>query len=310
MTADLLAQDNLQDVEIPNTTIKMKGLRTRHPQAPAQKPFRFPEKEIRAIAAGIKLGCNILMTGPTGCGKSSLPIALASHLGRPIVRFNMNGETRVAQIVGQQRPASKDGVLTLTFSLGALAKALEEGWWVVLDEIEAALPSVLFVLQSVLEEGHRSIFIPELDRNIDAHPEFAIFATGNTLGYRASTRSKYSGTNVLNTAFLDRFGVVVDCGYPERKEEIQRVLAHVPDADQDYVDGICRVAEELRKDKNFKNDFSTRRCIQWARLLPEFDNDVITTSELAFVLKYESPTDAQISREVIGRIFGYSKEAR
>jgi len=299
--------EKLQEIEIPDTGVKMLGLEVAHPQAPKARPYRFPKAETADVAAGVKLGLNIMLTGPTGCGKTSLPTAIAAKLGRPLVRFNMNGETRVAHILGQQRPVAQEGVLTLVFSLGVFAQAMRDGYWVILDEIEAALPSVLFVLQPVLEEGNRSIQIPDTGEVIHAHPEFAIFATGNTLGYRAAARAKYAGTNVLNSAFVDRFGMVIDCAYPSRQEEVERVRVHVPDCDSDYIDGICRTAEELRRDSGFRADFSTRRCIQWARLLAPYANDVLQTAELAFVRKLESPTDAKVAREVIRRIFGYSQ---
>jgi len=309
---DHLADANKHEIEVPDTGVMMVGLKQAHPQAPspsvAQK-YRFPKDVVEEVAVAIHLGENIIFTGPTGCGKTSLPTALASHLGRPLMRFNMNGETRVSNLVGMNKPAAKDGVLTLLFVLGMLAQAMREGWWVILDEIEAAIPSVLFVLQPVLEAGNRSLQIPETGEVIVAHPEFRIFATGNTLGYRASARARYSGTNMMNAAFIDRFGVVIDCRYPSLEEEHERLTCHCPDVDDDFIEGIARVADALRKDEKFKTDFSTRRCIQWAKLLPHFDYDVIRTAEMAWIRKLESPIDAKVAREIVRRKFGYGEDA-
>ena len=260
-----------KEVDVQGTGVMMRQLAARHAMAPRITPYRFPKQETGDIAHGVRLGLNIMLVGPTGCGKTSLPTNLAGYLGRPLVRLNMNGETRVSHIIGQQRPTAQDGVLTLTFSLGAFAQAMKGGYWVVLDEIEAALPSVLFVLQPVLEEGNRTLHVPDTGEVIEAHPEFAIFATGNTLGYRAAMRSRHAGTNVLNSALIDRFGMVIDCHYPSRGEEFERLKIQVPAphavrastgdaakdlsrlageqaAHNDALDGICRVAEELRKD--------------------------------------------------------------
>nr|MCH9836952.1 hypothetical protein [bacterium] len=49
----------------------------------------------------------------------------------------------------------------------------------------------------------------------------------------------------------------------------------------------------------------TRRVIQWARLLPHFDFDVLRAFELSCVRKLENPTDAKVAREVCKRIFAY-----
>ena len=305
---DHLADANKYAVAVPDCDLTMIGLRQAHPEAPppgvAQK-YRFHADLAEELSVAVTLAENVLLTGPTGCGKTSLPTALASLLGRPLVRFNLNGETRVSNLVGMNKPAAKDGVLTLVFALGMLAKAMREGWWVILDEIEAAIPSVLFVLQPVLEAGNRSLQIPETGEVIEAHEDFRVFATGNTLGYRASARARYSGTNAMNAAFIDRFGVIIDCRYPSKEEEHERILCHCPDVDADYIDGVARVAHALRQDEKFRSDFSTRRCIQWASLLPHFGYDAIRTSEMAWVRKLESATDAKVARAVVRRCFGY-----
>ncbi len=278
---------------------------TEHKDAPPARPYVFDAKQTKDLSVAIKLAMNVLLTGPTGCGKTSVIGALAYVAQRPLVRFNCDGETRVSNLRGQQRPAAKDGVLTLVFSLGALAKAMMEGWWVLLDEIDAALPSVLFVLQSVLEEDRRVLVIPETGKTIVAHPDFRIFATGNTIGYRAVHRGKHAGTNPMNSAFVDRFGAVIAVDYPGREEELRRILVNVPSIDRAYADGISRVAEKLRTDTKFKADFSTRRCEQWARLVTEYDTDILRAAELSVLRKFENATDAKVAREVICRQFGY-----
>lgn len=307
--------------------VEFTGYTEPHPRTPAKTPYRFNRQQLEEIAVGIRIGLNVMLTGPTGCGKTSLPIQLAARLNVPCVRFNCDGETRVAHLRGQQRPAAQDGVLTLRFVLGTLAEAMRHGWWVVLDELDAALPSVLFVLQSVLEEGNRALPIPETGECIKAHPDFRLFATSNTIGYRSMARAKHAGTNMMNTAFVDRFGMVIGVDYPELKEEVERVCAHVPQlaadterAGLDMITGICRTAEELRRDDKFRADFSTRRCIQWAQLAEQFPTqwskadrkgllpyDMKRACDLAVLRKLESATDAQVARGMVDRVFGFDE---
>jgi MoxR-like ATPase len=295
--------------EIPGTGIKMMRRAERHPLAPEKRPFVFPEDQVRDVSIAWKLGMNTMLTGPTGCGKTALPRAVCAELGEPLIRFNCDGETRVSNLRGMNIPCAKDGVLTLQFSPGDLAICMREGYKVLLDEIDAALPSVRFVLQPVLEEDNRTLHIPETSETIVASEGFGVFATGNTIGYRAVARASHAGTTNMNAAFLDRFGMVIACDYPSRQDEFKRVKVNVPDCDDDIVDGICRCAEELRADEKFKSDFSTRRCIQWARLMVEFGYEhILHTSELAAVRKLEFPTDAKVAREVIARLFGYKEE--
>lgn len=295
---------HLLDFEAPDTP---------HEDAPAARPYRFNFGQLRDLQVAISLGLNVLLTGPTGCGKTSLPIALAALLGRPLIRFNCNGETRVSSLVGMQKPTAVNGVLSLKFSPGDLVQAMRENYWVVFDEIDAAMASVLMVLQPVLEENSSVLHIPETGERVEAGSGFRIFATGNTLGNRASTRAHHAGTNVMNTAFLDRFGMVIAADYPDRFEEIERVKVNCPGVDEDLIDGACRVAEHLRADKSFRSDFSTRRLVQWARLMPHYTDDkgcedVLATFELTIARKLTSMSDLKVSRETVRRIFGYDEQ--
>lgn len=298
-----------EDHEICEGVVMQRRKGEAHYLVPEKRPFRFPAEQTKDVKIAMELGVNVMLTGPTGCGKTALPRAVCAELNLPMIRFNCDGETRVSNLRGMNRPDSKDGVLTLTFCPGDLAICMKEGFVVLLDEIDAALPSVRFVLQPVLEEDNRTLHIPETNETIKAVPGFAVFATGNTVGYRASTRAYYAGTNPMNAAFLDRFGMVIDCNYPSQEEEWERIKINVPECDDDLADGISRTATELRADEKFKSDFSTRRCIQWARLIAAYGNKVgpelLHASELAVCRKLESPTDAKVARETIARIFGY-----
>lgn len=300
-----LPKSDTKLIEVPGTGVRMPAIDPPHTLARPLRPFRFPKDQVEDIAQGLSAGMNVMLTGPTGCGKSSIVASLAAVLGRPLLRFNCDGETRVSNLRGMMKPAAQDGILTLQFSRGDLVHAMAGGFWVLFDEIDAALASVLFVLQPVLDEGTRTLHVPETGETIHAHPDFAVFATGNTVGYRVTQRARHAGTNALNAAFLDRFGMVVDCGYPDRKEEMERVRVNVPGCPEEFLDGVCRVAEELRRDEQFRTDFSTRRCVQWARLVMAYEGDVLRAAELAVVRKLESATDAKVAREVIRRIFGY-----
>jgi cobaltochelatase CobS len=288
---------------------------------PKAVPYIFPPVMVEELWAGIGANLNIMLTGPTGCGKTSLPMQVAAAIDHPCVRFNLDGETRVSHLRGQQRPVAQDGALTLEFRMGLLVQAMRSGWWVVLDELDAATPAVLFVLQSVLEEGRRELQIPETGEAVAAHPAFRVFATSNTIGSRAHFRARHAGTNVMNTALVDRFAMIIEVGYPDEEEELARIRVQVPELfalphGDLMAEGIAKVAAALRFDTRFRSDFSTRRCIQWARLVARFpiENnqatrdlpfDVQRAAHLAVLRKLESPTDTKVAREVIYRQFDY-----
>jgi len=79
---------------------------------------------------------------------------------------------------------------------GLLIKALREGHWVLLKELNLASQTVLEGMNSIFD--HRgSIYIPEIDKTITKHKDFRIFASQNPFGNKGRKGLPYS--------FLNRF---------------------------------------------------------------------------------------------------------
>lgn len=80
---------------------------------------------------------------------------------------------------------------------GILVKAMKEGAWIIMDELNLANQTVLEGLNSILD--HRgTIFIPELNKTITKHPNFRFFATQNPVSHGR-------GRKYLPRSFLNRF---------------------------------------------------------------------------------------------------------
>jgi len=110
--------------------------------------YQFPAEAAFLIHA-INYQENVMIVGPTGTGKSSLIMQLAAQTNTPLRRCNLNGETTVSDFLGLWTVCGKE----MVYSEGILPTSMRNGDWLLLDEIDAALPQILFVLQSVLEEG-------------------------------------------------------------------------------------------------------------------------------------------------------------
>ena len=61
---------------------------------------------------------------------------------------------------------------------GALLRAIKEGHWFLIDEMNLAQQSVLEGLNAILDH-RRTVYIPELNQEFECHPEFFVFACQN-----------------------------------------------------------------------------------------------------------------------------------
>ncbi|KAG8091817.1 hypothetical protein GUJ93_ZPchr0012g21118 [Zizania palustris] len=136
----------------------------------------------------------VLLQGPTSSGKTSLVKFLAAKTGHEFVRINNHEHTDLQEYLGTYVTDSHG---KLQFQEGALVKAVREGHWIVLDELNLAPSDVLEALNRLLDDN-RELFVPELQETISAHPNFMLFATQNP-------PVLYGGRKILSRAFRNRF---------------------------------------------------------------------------------------------------------
>lgn len=268
--------------------------------------YRFWNKEaLEAAATAIELDLNLLMVGPTGCGKTSMVEELGALVNHPVKRVNLDGDVRSSDFLGQMmivvEPETNQTVTEWVD--GVLPQAMRNGWWLILDEMDAAPAPILMTLQAVLENGHRLTLKENGGETIKAHPNFRVIATANTLG-RGDESGLYVGTNVLNEATLDRFGIVIEYGYAPVNQEaaIIRVKTGV---DAATAKAMCDVAKKVRDGRD--NDectctFSTRRILNWATLTQKL-GDAGKAARFA-VLQRLGSDDREYVAGVMQRVMG------
>ena len=205
----------------------------------------------------------ILLIGGTGCGKSSLICQLAARLNWPVRRVNLHGETSVSDFAGQWIVEGRQ----MVFRYGVLPSAMKEGHILVLEELDAAEPSILFVLQGVMEEKGTLVLTEKGGEVIQPHPRFRIVATANTLGLGDET-GLYAGTRVLNAAHLDRWGVVFNMGYLPQERETSLLTKKVAGLAKKNAAAFVKLANAVRRAADEEQvfcTFSTRRLLALAR---------------------------------------------
>lgn len=266
--------------------------------------YKYNLEQLIPLAVGVSQNDNILMVGPTGCGKTTLIQELASILNQPFRRYNLNGQVKVAHFLGEKTlEPSDDGQAIVVWVDGVLPQAMRCGFWLLLDELDMCPPQILAALQGVLEQDKILVIMDNQGEVVKPHPDFRIFATANTLG-KGDESGLYAGTNILNEAFLDRFGTILECPYLEPDEEID-VLMLKTGIDKAIAEKMVETANKVRlgfeKDECYST-FSTRKLLSWASKAVVSD-DVVQSCKVA-VLNRLPRDDREFVANVLQRIFG------
>ncbi len=155
---------------------------------------------LRRVLRAMQISKPILLEGSPGVGKTSLISALASMSGHNLIRINLSEQTEITDLMGSDLPIPNEGNdsgASFQWCDGALLRAIKNGDWVLLDELNLASQSVLEGLNSCLD--HRaSVYIPELGATFQCPPTFRIFAAQNPL-------AQGGGRKGLPKSFLNRF---------------------------------------------------------------------------------------------------------
>jgi len=155
----------------------------------------------------------LLLVGPAGSGKGFLAQHLADGLG---VRFGFSSCSEgmsEGMLLGRGVPLAEK----FLYLQSSFVDFYENGGLFLLDEIDAANPNVILILNECLSSPHLSIPNRMDSPYATKHEDFYFACNANTWG--TGPNMEYVGRNRLDSAFLDRFiGSTIELDYDNRVE--------------------------------------------------------------------------------------------
>ncbi len=232
------------------------------------------ERNITILNTAIERNMPVLIIGETGTGKTELIKQLASQSNASVIRYNITGETTIDEILGRYELIGGE----THWQDGIVVQAMKTGAWLLMDEVNLALPEVIMALQSLLDDSRELRIAQHHGESVKPADSFRFFATMNPT-------EGYAGTKPLNRAFLSRYPIVINVNYPERKDEVSILQEHGLSAEEaQTVMDIALTTRHLKKLGELNYQISTRELIQYATLR-QFMPDTKECLELAIINK-------------------------
>jgi len=197
------------------------------------------------------MGDKTFATGPTGSGKSSFFEYWCAMVRQPFLRFNCREDMESSSIFGQM--TAKDG--STHWEDGLLTQGFRDGAMLLLDEVSLMPAGISMGLQWVLEDGGKLMLTDKpgtpAEKLVEPDVRGRICMADNTRGY-GDDSGAYAGTNVMNTATLNRINTFMHFDYLDRNAEIEILLAAYDDLTPQLAKKIVMFAELVRK--NYDQD--------------------------------------------------------
>ena len=210
--------------------------------------------EVQLFEQAFRQRMPVMLTGPTGCGKTRLVEHMGLLLQRPVVTISCHDDLTSSDLVGRFMVTGGDVVWTD----GPLTRAVKAGAICYLDEVVEARHDSLAILHS-LTDHRRSLYLDRAGEVVKAPDTFMLVCSYNP-AYRSSLKE-------LKPSFRQRF-VTLAMKYlpPEREAGVIMAEAGIPMATAQRLVG-CAVAIRTADEAFHFEPPSTRVLVTAAHLI-------------------------------------------
>ena len=196
----------------------------------------------------------LMLTGPTGCGKTRLVEHMGEVLRRPVTTISCHDDLTSSDLVGRFTITGGD----VRWSDGPLTRAVRDGAICYLDEVVEARHDSLAILHS-LTDHRRTLYLDRTGEAVSAPDAFMLVCSYNP-AYRSSLKE-------LKPSFRQRFvTIALDYLPPDREAA---VLVSEAGIGVDVANRLVRCANGIRSadDVFHFEPPSTRVLVAAARLI-------------------------------------------
>lgn len=225
---------------------------------PEENQFYVDNEVWEQILYSLSSGKNVLLTGPSGSGKSELAYIAAKALGSDLEAFNMGAMSEPrSSLIGNTHFDKEKGTW---FDESRFAKTVQnEDGVVLLDEITRSDPGAFNILLPLMD---RQGYLP-LDESEDGQ----VIQRGESVAFIATANvgMEYTGTMAMDKALKDRFAVTIDMEFPPEANEVGILTGRCDGLRKVDAKRLVKIAtrqRDLARDGEFIEQISTRMLLE------------------------------------------------